>query len=69
MRSVASGVSLYSESQATDVSFSSAESIGGYDEGFEERRRERARRMPSFIWSDAQQSDITEVTSLGRRNL
>jgi patatin-like phospholipase/acyl hydrolase len=69
LRSITSSVSLYSDGQLADINYSSSDSIDNFDDGFEERRRERARRVPSFIWSDAQQSDSTDITSLGRRNL
>jgi hypothetical protein len=70
LRGVPSNISILSDDQSIGYNASTLSAETDHiDYGFEERQRERARRMPSAIWSDAQQSSASDYTQLGRRNV
>lgn len=69
LRSVPSNISVFSDDQSMDYNSTLSDDTTDFDSGFEERQMQRARRMPSAIWSDAQQSSCSDYMPLGRRNL
>jgi hypothetical protein len=70
LRGVPSNISILSDDQSIGYNPPTLSADTDHiDHGFEERQRERARRMPSAIWSDAQQSSASNYTQLGRRSV